>query len=54
MLYTKKDIPQLERQAGDKNLGPSIRQYYKDCIAAIEKNGKVDTLTVKEDEDGES
>jgi hypothetical protein len=53
MLYTKRDIPQLQRQADDKNLGASIRQYYKDCIAEIRENGKVDTARMKERIDGD-
>ena len=51
MLYTKRDIKKLEQQADDKNLGPTVRQYYKRCIAEIKKSGRVDTERVKNDAD---
>lgn len=52
-MYTKRDIPRLERQSEDSNLGPTVRQYYKDCIAEIQKNGKVDTQRLKERDNGD-
>lgn len=51
MWYTKKDLNMLRKQAEDKNLGFSVRQYYKSCIAEIESNGKVDTTKVRRDGD---
>jgi hypothetical protein len=54
MLYTKKDVNFLQKQADNKDLGPTVREYYKTCITEIESNGKVDTADVRKDEHGNS
>ena len=53
MLYTKKDIPHLTRQAENKVLGDTVRRYYRECVEEIERNGKVDTEHIRRDNDGD-
>lgn len=49
MLYTKRDLKKLEKLAGNTDLGPTVRDYYKKCIKVIHRDGKVDTETVRND-----
>lgn len=54
MLYTKRDIPFLEKQAENNDLGHTVREYYRTCVEEIKSNKKVDTANIRKDEHGNS
>lgn len=48
--YRKKDLPRLRKLSEDKNLGQSVRNFYKRIVKELEnEGGTVDTREVEHD-----